>query len=110
MAKGSFDNAAGNKIINDYIITLTEKSSLPYVRLGIIAWVTQQTGCIPAIEVINQSDPSPRPELFIQCTEGLITKIRTQFGSDIAKVENAPRLSDIPPSRRKCWKPKGVVK
>src|SRR5690242_12785563 len=101
MAKANFEKAAGKKI-NDYVITLTEDASLPYVKLGMMSWVARQTGCVPDVQVLNESIPPGNPELLIQCTEDLMTAIKAEFASAIAKVENAPRLGDIPPSRQKC--------
>jgi hypothetical protein len=114
MTKKKFNDAADDKI-NGYIINLSQKELDPInqqvrpfqFKRDLGNWVAAQTGCIPAIDVLNETVTSPSPQLMIQCTQDLADKIQAHFADDIAGVRKALTLSDIPPSERGCWKPRG---
>lgn len=113
MAKKKFNEAADEKI-NGYIINLSHKELDPIneqvrpfqFKRDLGDWVAAQTGCVPSIDILNETVGTPSPQLMIQCTQELADKIQAQFADDIAGVRKVLTLSDIPPEDRGCWKPR----
>jgi hypothetical protein len=114
MAKKEFNDAADDKI-NGYIISMSQKE-LDMIRQQVRPfqfkrdlgdWVAAQTGCVPAIDILNETVTSPSPQMMIQCTQEMADKIQAHFADDIAGVRKVLQFGDIPPEDRGCWKPRG---
>ncbi|TAL27603.1 MAG: hypothetical protein EPN97_17205 [Alphaproteobacteria bacterium] len=114
MAKKEFNDAADKKI-SGYIINLSQKELDPIneqvrpfqFKRDLGDWVAAQTGCVPAIDILNETVATASPQMMIQCTQEMADKIQAHFADDIAGVRKTVQLSDIPPEDRGCWKPRG---
>lgn len=114
MTKKKFNDAADKKIIG-FIINMSQKELdivsqqvRPFqFKRDLGDWVAAQTGCVPAIDILNETVPTPSPQMMIQCTQDIANKITAHFADDIAGMRKVVQLSDIPPEDRGCWKPHG---